>query len=297
MQTNNSPVPTSMPSPADRLHNLLEKPGIITMPCCYDALSARLIEQGGFPLTFMSGFAVSAARLGLPDTGLISAGEMIDQGRNICSAVNIPVIGDGDTGYGNPMNVRRTVKSYAEAGFACIMIEDQETPKRCGHTRGKRVVERQEAINRIQAAVDQRESGSDIMIMARTDARHEHGMEEALWRCQAFADLGADITFLEAPRSADEMERFCRETPGYKMANMLEQGDTPLIPPDELAAMGFKIAAYPLTLLSSAVAAMQSALASLKSGETPERMLAFSELREMVGFNEYDSNLKEYDTK
>ncbi|MES9935807.1 MAG: isocitrate lyase/PEP mutase family protein, partial [Sedimenticola sp.] len=262
----------------------------------FDAFSARLIEQAGFPLTFMSGFAVSAARLALPDTGLISMGEVLDQGRNICSAVEIPVIGDGDTGYGSPLNVRRTVKSYADAGFACIMIEDQEAPKRCGHTRGKRVVDRQEATNRIRAAVNQKEAGSDILIMARTDARHDHGMEEAMWRCQAFADLGADIVFLEAPRSREEMERFCHEIPGHKMANMVEQGDTPILPPQELEAVGYKIAAYPLTLISSAAAAMQSALEALKRGETPESMLTFPQLREIVGFNRYDADLEQYET-
>jgi 2-methylisocitrate lyase-like PEP mutase family enzyme len=281
-------------SPAGRLRRLLGKPGLITMPCCFDALSARLIEQAGFPLTFMSGFAVSASRLGLPDTGLISYGEMLDQGRNICSAVEIPVIGDADTGYGNPMNVRRTIRGYAGAGFACAMIEDQEAPKRCGHTRGKSVVPRNEALLRVKAAIDERESGSDILIMARTDARHAHGMEEALERCRAFTDAGADIIFLEAPRSREEMERFCNEIPGHKMANMVEQGDTPLCPPDELESMGFKIAAYPLTLISSAAYAMQSALADLQQGRTPRQMLDFSELRKTVGFDDYDRDLEGY---
>jgi 2-methylisocitrate lyase-like PEP mutase family enzyme len=280
--------------PARQLEKLLQQPGIITMPCCFDALSARLIQLTGFPLTFMSGFAVSAARLGLPDTGLISVGEMLDQGRNICSAVDIPVIGDADTGYGNPINVRRTIREYARAGFACAMIEDQEAPKRCGHTRGKRVVERDEALNRIRAAVDEREAGTEILIMARTDARHTHGLEEALWRCQAFADLGADIIFLEAPRSINEMEQFCTLIPGTKMANMVEQGDTPVLPPKQLEDIGYKIAAYPLTLISSAVAAMQHALLQLKAGTTPEQMLDFADLRKVVGFNDYDAQLQKY---
>ncbi len=265
------------------------------MPCCFDALSARLIEQAGFPLTFMSGFAVSAARLGLPDTGLISYGEMLDQGRNIRQAVKIPVLGDGDTGYGNPLNVRRTVAGYAAAGFACIMIEDQESPKRCGHTRGKRVVDRREAIRRIRAAVDEREAGSDILIMARSDALHGHGIDETIERCRIFADLGADILFPEAPRSRREMEQLCAALPGPKMANMLEQGDTPLLPPAELEAIGFKIAAYPLTLLSSAMRAMLDGLEALKRGETPPRMLDFAELRGIVGFEDYDQTLQGYD--
>ncbi|MCW8908336.1 MAG: isocitrate lyase/PEP mutase family protein [Sedimenticola sp.] len=281
-------------SPADRLRALLQQPELLLMPCCFDALSARLIQQAGFPLTFMSGFATSAARLGMPDTGLISYAEMADQGRNICGAVDLPVIGDGDTGYGNPMNVRRTVRGYADAGFACIMIEDQESPKRCGHTRGKQVVDRQQALQRIRAAVDEREAGRDILIMARTDARHEHGLDEALWRCQAFADLGADIIFLEAPRSRDEMEQFCRTIERPKMANLVEQGDTPLLPPETLQAMGFAIAAYPLTLISSAARAMQEALQQLKNGEHPQHLLSFDELKRVVGFEAYDHALDAY---
>ena len=281
-------------SPADRLRQLLERSELLIMPCCFDALSARLIEQAGFPLTFMSGFATSAARLGMPDTGLICYAEMLDQGRNICSTVEIPVIGDGDTGYGNPLNVRRSVRGYADAGFACIMIEDQESPKRCGHTRGKQVVDRQQATRRIRAAVDQREAGSDILIMARTDARYGHGLKEALWRCQAFADLGADIIFLEAPRNRNEMETFCHTITAPKMANLVEQGDTPLLPPEALQAMGFSIAAYPLTLISSAAHAMQEALLQLKQGQHPQHMLSFSELRRLVGFDHYDQLLDHY---
>jgi len=225
-----------MPSPADRLRTLIDADGLRVMPCCFDAFSAKLIERAGFRLTFMSGFAVSATRLGLPDTGLISYGEMLDQGRNICAAVSIPVIGDADTGYGNALNVKRTIRGYAAAGFACAMIEDQLAPKRCGHTPGKEVVPREEALARIRAAVDAREEGADILVMARTDARAVLGFEEALWRCQAFRDLGADVTFLEAPRSEQEMERLCAEIPGPKMANMVEQGDTPVLPPPRLEA-------------------------------------------------------------
>jgi 2-methylisocitrate lyase-like PEP mutase family enzyme len=136
---------------ADKLRQLLQKPEIILMSACYDALTARLIEAAGFPATFMSGFGVAALRLGLPDTGLISFGELLDQGRNICSAVSIPVLGDGDTGFGNALNVKRTVRGYHQAGFACVMIEDQVMPKRCGHTAGKEVVERDEALLRIKA--------------------------------------------------------------------------------------------------------------------------------------------------
>ncbi len=265
------------------------------MPCCFDALSARLIERAGFPLTFMSGFAVSATRLALPDTGLISYAEMLDQGRNICSAVSIPVIGDADTGYGNALNVKRTITGYARAGFACAMIEDQVAPKRCGHTVGKQVVARDEALSRIRAAGAAREEGAEILIMARTDARATHGLDEALWRANAFADLGVDLVFCEAPRSEAEMERICTEVPSHQMANMVEGGDTPRLAPSRLEKIGYKIAAYPLTLLSAAARAMTEALACLERGVAADRLLEFSELRDLVGFDAYDAALARAD--
>jgi 2-methylisocitrate lyase-like PEP mutase family enzyme len=280
--------------PTAALRELLGGSRLQVMPCCFDALSARLIERAGFPLTFMSGFAVSAARLGLPDTGLISYGEMLDQGRDICSAVSIPVIGDADTGYGNAVNVKRTLRGYARAGFACAMIEDQRAPKRCGHTRGKQVVGRAEALARVRAAVDARDEGCDILVMARTDARATHGLDEALWRARAFADAGADVLFVEAPASRDEMARICAEVDAPQMANLVEGGDTPLLPPAELEALGYRIAAYPLTLLSSAVAAMQDALQALGRGETPSGLLAFDRLREVVGFEVYEAEQARY---
>ncbi|MEZ4278991.1 MAG: isocitrate lyase/PEP mutase family protein [Myxococcota bacterium] len=282
-------------APAERLRALLGEDRMHVMPCCFDALSARLVERAGFRLGFMSGFAVSATRLAAPDTGLISFGEMLDQGRGICQAVDIPMIGDADTGYGNPMNVRRTLESYARAGFAGAMIEDQLAPKRCGHTRGKQVVSRDEARLRIRAAVDAREGGADLLVMARTDARAVLGMDEAIERCRAFADLGADILFLEAPQSERELAAFCEAFPRIpKMVNLVEDGATPNLPHDRLEAMGFRIAAYPLTLLSSAVRAMQEALAALAAGRPAPRRLAFEALQALVGFPEYDAALRRY---
>jgi 2-methylisocitrate lyase-like PEP mutase family enzyme len=281
-------------APADRLRRLLAGDRLLPMPCCFDALSARLIERAGFSLTFMSGFAVSATRLAAPDTGLISYGEMVEQGRQVCGAVSIPVIGDGDTGYGNPMNVRRTVEGYARAGFAGVMIEDQLAPKRCGHTRGKEVVPRDEAFARIRAAVDAREAGADVLIMARTDARAGHGLDEAIERARGFADLGADILFVEAPQSEAELERVGRELPGPKLANLVEGGDTPVLPPERLEALGFRIAAYPVTLLSASIRAMEEALAALREGRTPERLLDWAALRETVGFDAYEAELARY---
>jgi len=283
-----------IPSAADRLRQLLKNPEFITMAACYDAMSAKLVESAGFAATFMSGFGVAATRLGLPDTGLISYGELLDQGRNICRAVAIPVLGDGDTGFGNEMNVRRTVQGYYHAGFACAMIEDQVMPKRCGHTAGKAVVERKEALRRIKAAVDAREEGADILIMARTDARATLGLEEAIERCRAFVDAGSDITFLEAPQSEAEMRAYCKSVTGYKMANLIENGKTPLLPIRTLEEMGYKIAVYALTLLNASISSMQQALACLKRGETVPGLMDFKTLRQIVGFDEYDAALDRY---
>ena len=289
---------SAIKSPAERLRVLLARPGIRLMPCCFDALSARLTERAGYELTFMSGFAVSATRLALPDTGLASYGEMVDQAREIAAAISIPVIGDADTGYGNAVAVKRTVRGYARAGVACVMIEDQVSPKRCGHTRGKAVVARSEALARIRAAVDARTElrgeGGDVLVMARTDARATDGLDEAIARGRAFAELGADIIFVEAPRDEAEMARVGREIDAPLMANLVEDGDTPWLPPDRLASLGFKIAAYPLALLGASVRAMRDALDSLRDGRQAERRVSFAELREIVGFDWYDAESRRY---
>ncbi|HBA64676.1 MAG TPA: carboxyvinyl-carboxyphosphonate phosphorylmutase [Methylococcaceae bacterium] len=278
----------------EKLRLLLARPGIIVMPGCHDALSAKLCEKAGFSTAFMSGFAVSADRLGLPDTGLITYAELLDQGRNICNAVSIPIWGDGDTGFGNALNIKRTVQGYAQAGFACIMLEDQIAPKRCGHTRGKSVVGRDEAAMRIQAAVDARNEGADILIMARTDARATHDLDEAIQRANLFHEIGADINFLEAPESEQEMHRYCAEVPGHKVANLIESGKTPLLPHQQLEAMGYKIAVYPLTLLNASIVAMQNALTGLKTGQNTPKTLSFKELTETVGFEDYYREEKRY---
>jgi 2-methylisocitrate lyase-like PEP mutase family enzyme len=281
-------------SQADKLRKLLAQPGALVLPGCFDAMSARLIERAGYPAAFMGGFAVSAARIAMPDTGLISYSEMVDQGRNICAAVDFPVIGDGDTGYGNAVNVQRTVQGYAQAGFACVMIEDQVAPKKCGHTEGKAIVGRDEAFGRIQSAVDARESGADILIMARTDANATDGMDEAIERCQAFMDIGADITFLEAPRDEDEMKRYCDDVEGPKMANMVEQGDTPFLKPEKLEEIGYKIVIYPISLMLAGLRAMEESLKSMQGGKHPEALAKFSHLRDVVGFPDYYDKEKKY---
>lgn len=267
------------------------------MPCCFDALSAKLIQQEGYDLTFMSGFAASASRIGAPDLGLMSYNEVVDQARNITDAINIPLIGDGDTGYGNAMNVRRTVTGFARAGCASVMIEDQLAPKRCGHTPGKAVVGRDEACDRIRAAVDAREAlraqGGDILILARTDARHEHGLAEAIDRAAMFAELGADILFVEAPQNEAEMREVCASLPGPKMANIVEGGATPDLPNAELHEIGYAIAAYPLSLMAAAMQAMVTSLRSMRYDARPGQM-DFVELRRRIGFDDYYEESEKY---
>ncbi|MAH83245.1 MAG: carboxyvinyl-carboxyphosphonate phosphorylmutase [Rhodospirillaceae bacterium TMED8] len=282
----------------ENLRKLIAKPGMISMPGVFDAVSARLAEHAGFSAAFMSGFMVSASRIGLPDTGLISYAEMADQGRNICDSVSIPIVGDGDTGFGNSVNVKRTVKGYAAAGFACVMIEDQVSPKRCGHTKGKQIISRSEALQRIQAAVDAREEGADILVMARTDANATNGIEEAVGRCREFQRIGADITFLEAPKTLDEMKRYCNDVEGAKMANMVEQGETPFLSPSELEKIGYKITIWPAALMLSAINGMKAELMRLHSGIASEDGKAtFPELQDIVGFPAYYEAVEKYATE
>uniref|UniRef100_A0AAV1TB74 Carboxyvinyl-carboxyphosphonate phosphorylmutase n=1 Tax=Peronospora matthiolae TaxID=2874970 RepID=A0AAV1TB74_9STRA len=295
-----------------RLRNLLAHDLVTVMPCCYDGLSAKLIERAGFEVTFMTGFGVSAVH-GLPDTQLVSFGEMSRTAGIICESLrDIPCIGDADTGYGNAVNVKRTVAAYAQAGMAGILLEDQVSPKRCGHTAGKAVVSRDEAFARVRAAVDARREGQfDLVILARTDARGTHSLDEAIARCKEFVTLGADITFLEAPQSIEEMETYCREVPGPKMANMVENGLTPVLLPEQLGKMGYTLVAYPITLLSASISAMEKALKLLKcqTGEKKEEGSAenatpcaaldqllcdFGHVKDVVGFTEYYAEEERY---
>ena len=273
---------------ADRLKNLLDQKGIVVMPGCYDALSAKLIEREELNVGFMSGFAVSSTRLGMPDTGLISFSEMAEQVRNICNVTSIPIIFDGDTGYGNAVNVYRTVRGFADAGAAAIMIEDQKWPKKCGHTKGKDVVEVDEANSRIKAAVDaSKMNNKDILVMARTDAVATRGLDDAIKRMQKFSELGADILFVEAIKSKEDMKRVIKEVPGHHMINLIEDGETPLLEMSELEDLGFKIAVFPLTLMSASVKTMQESLKNMKNTTYNTNVSKLSDLRDIVGFNEY----------
>ena len=282
---------------ATKLRELISSGLFLPMPCCFDALSGKMIEQAGFSLTFMSGFAASASRIGAPDLGLMSYGEVVDHARNITDATSIPLIADGDTGYGNAMNVIRTVSGLAKAGCAGVLIEDQLAPKRCGHTPGKEVVGREEAFDRIKAAVDARENGDDILIMARTDANHTYGLTEALERAQKFHDLGADILFVEAPKNKNEMITICNEVPGHKIANIVEGGITPNLSMKELSDIGYKMAVYPLTVMSSAMKAMIKSLDLLmKDEDRSDLLIDFKDLRKRVGFDEYYEISSKYET-
>ncbi|MDB0036679.1 MAG: isocitrate lyase/PEP mutase family protein [Pelagibacteraceae bacterium] len=273
---------------ADKLKKLLDQKGIVVMPGCYDALSAKLIEREGINVGFMSGFAVSSTRLGMPDAGLISFSEMAEQVRNICNVTSIPIIFDGDTGYGNAVNVYRTVRGFADAGAAAIMIEDQKWPKKCGHTKGKDVVEADEANSRIKAAVDaSKMNNKDILVMARTDAIATRGLDDAIKRMQKFSELGADILFVEAIKSKEDMKRVIKEVPGHHMINLIEDGETPLLEINELEDLGFKIAVFPLTLMSASVKTMQESLQNMKNKVYNTNVSKFSDLRDIVGFNEY----------
>ena len=282
---------------AAKLRERIANGDFMPMPCCFDALSAKMIEQAGFGVTFMSGFAASASRLGQPDLGLMSYAEVVDQARNITDAISIPVIVDGDTGYGNAMNVRRTVEGFAKAGCAGVLIEDQLAPKRCGHTPGKDVVSRDEAFDRIKAAVDARQEGTDILIMGRTDANHTHGLDEAIHRGKQYQEIGADIVFIEAPKTVEEMETICREVPGCHMANIVEGGLTPNLSMEQLQDVGFQFVAYPLTLLAASMQAMKQTLELMRQDlPRANHLMDFEELRDRIGFNEYYETSQVYET-
>ncbi|ESQ38934.1 hypothetical protein EUTSA_v10001429mg [Eutrema salsugineum] len=287
-------------SPAKKLREILQSPGVLQGPCCFDALSAKLVERAGFPYCLTSGFSISAARIGLPDKGLISYGEMVDQGQQITQSVSIPVIGDGGNGFGNAMNVKRTVKGYIKAGFAGIIINDQ-VYYRDDITREKRVVSREEAVMRIKAAVDaRRECDSDIIILAQTDSREAVSLDESLIRARAFTDAGADVLSIDSLASREEMKSFCNVYPLVpKLANMLESGGKiPILNPLELEEIGYKLVAYPISLIGVSIQAMQDALLAIKGGRIPPpgSMPSLEEIEEILGSDTYHEEEKRYAT-
>jgi 2-methylisocitrate lyase-like PEP mutase family enzyme len=272
------------------------------MPSCHDALSGKLIEQAGFEVSFMSGFTTSGAKIARPDCGLITYSEMLEQARLILDVTTIPLIVDGDNGYGNAMNVQRTLKGYADAGVAGILLEDQKVPKSCGHVQNKEVVSRPEAVSRVRAAVlarDENPSEKDrIVIIARTDSRQAVSFEETLWRIEMFCQLNADMVFCDALESEDEMRQVCKLASSYGkpvLANMLESGKTPILSLDALTNIGFKLSVYPLPLLGVCIGAMQEALRGLKEGKVPQNKYTFDTIKQAVGFPDYFKELAEHE--
>jgi 2-methylisocitrate lyase-like PEP mutase family enzyme len=278
------------PSRARRLRERLAA-GRLTVPSCYDALGFRMIARAGFPAAFLSGFSVSAARLGAPDAGLLSYGEMAAQVRDVAAAGAIPLMVDADTGFGNAQNVQRTVHGFAAAGAACLMLEDQEAPKRDFGAPG-RVVSREDARRRVVAAVRAREAGADILIIGRTDARNAagpaSGLDEALWRARAFADLGADLVFVTGPHDERELERVRAAARAPQIVQVDEPGRSPLAPA-RVHALGFEVALYGITLVLAAAAAFRDALAAMAAGRPlpADRAVTSGEIGDIVGVSEY----------
>lgn len=258
----------------------------VLMPGAWDALSARLAADAGFSTVFLSGYCVSGTQLGLPDYGFLTQTEMVEQARRVVAAnPGLGVVVDADTGYGNAMNVIRTVELWEQAGAAGMFIEDQVWPKRCGHLSGKHVVPADEWLAKVRAAVDHR---TELLVCARTDARAAVDLDEAIERAKAAVDTGADAVFVEAPESTDEMERIAAEVPApVLVANMVEAGKTPLLTPDELAELGFGLVVSPLTALFAMAAAVRSSLEVLASAgslrDDLDRLVSFDEFAEIVG--------------
>lgn len=270
------------------LRDIILSPGCTVAPGAYDAWSARLIEKAGFPLCYLTGFGASASHLGAPDIGLMTGTDMAELAARMVASVSIPVVADADTGYGNALNVRHTVRAYRRAGVAGIQLEDQEFPKRCGHLEGKQVVSATEMVAKIKAAKD--EAGDDLLIVARTDSRAVLGLQEALERGHAYWNAGADILFIEAPRDLNELRVIAREFPEIPLlANIVEGGKTPYLSSQVLGEIGFALAIYPVTALLAATGAMQDILAQLSGiGHVNlDKLPTFSDLHEVSGLSNY----------
>lgn len=270
---------------AQRVRDLLGENRPLVMGGIFDALSTRIADRAGFEVMFMGGFSVAATLLGEPDFGYLTQTEMADVARRVCRLTGRPVLVDADTGWGNALNVRRTVELWQQAGAAGIFLEDQVWPKRCGHMQGKRVVERNEWLAKLRAVIDSR-GERDLFLVARTDARAAAGLDEAIARGRAARDLGVDAVFIEAPESAAEMERIAREIPGPKVANMVEHGKTPLLSPSELHQLGFDMIVTPLAALAAATKAMARAYEILRQHGTMrdhlDLLVPFDELTSLV---------------
>jgi len=274
---------------AKLIRQALAARGQLIMPGVYDALSAKIAARAGFEVTFITGYSLSATLLGEPDFGLLTQTEVVSAAQRICSVIDIPVIVDADTGYGNAINVIRTVQDLIRAGAGGMFLEDQVWPKRCGHMRGKQVIPLEEQLNKLRAAVEAK-GQHDFFIVARTDSRQALGLDEAIKRGIAFKNAGADAVFIEAPESKEEMREIAKQVKGHLVANMLERGVTPLMGPQELKELGFDLVVWPLAPLYSVAKSLTDVYTTLrKEGSTLsilDRLMPFDEFNGIVGLNE-----------
>jgi 2-methylisocitrate lyase-like PEP mutase family enzyme len=274
---------------AHMIRQALSQAGQIIMPGVYDALSAKIAARSGFEVIFITGYSLSATLLGEPDFGLLTQTEVIAAAQRICSVVETPVIVDADTGYGNAINVIRTVRDLIGAGAAGMFLEDQIWPKRCGHMKGKQVIPLDEQLKKLKAAVEARQN-RDFFIVARTDSRQALGLNAAIERGIAFKEAGADAVFIEAPESKDEMKEISKQVPGPLVANMLERGVTPLMGPKELKELGVDLVVWPLAPLYSVAKSLTEVYTTLRrDGSTLailDRLMPFDEFNRIVGLDE-----------
>jgi carboxyvinyl-carboxyphosphonate phosphorylmutase len=283
----------------ERLKKLVHDREILVAPGVHDCLTARIIEEQGFSALYMTGYGTSASMLGKADVGLLTLTEMAWRVSRIADAVDIPLIADGDTGYGNAVNVARTVREYEKAGAACIQLEDQVAPKKCGHMTGREIIPSDEMAGKIKAACDSRHD-RDFMIMARTDARTTHGIDEAIERGHIYAEAGADILFIESPETEDEMKTITTSFDVPVLANMVEHGRTPFLPVSRLQETGYDIAIFPVTATFAMARAVSDVMKVLKeSGSTldyKDRMMDFETFNDLVGLSEIREMEKKYST-
>ena len=276
---------------------LEKKDEIIILPGVYDALSARIAQNVGFNAAFQTGYGTSATLLGMPDFGFLNAGETIDNARRIINSVDIPILVDIDTGYGSPLNVWRTVTDIEKLGAGGIFLEDQVWPKRCGHMKGKSVISKEDYVQKLKAAIDARKS-KDFIIVARTDSLAQYGIDEAIERGKEFQKIGADVIFIEAPKTLEEMKKITAEIDAPLLANMIEEGVTPNLPAKDLEKLGFRMVVFPLSALYSSTYAIKNVFLSLqKTGMTKnlkKKMITFKEFNDFVNLPKYNQLEKKY---
>ncbi|MGH7827244.1 MAG: isocitrate lyase/PEP mutase family protein [Candidatus Binatia bacterium] len=274
---------------AEMIRRCLNEKGQLIMPGVYDALSAKIASRSGFEVIFITGYSLSATLLGEPDFGLLTQTEMLSAAQRVCSVSDAPVIVDADTGYGNAINVIRTVQELIRVGAAGMFLEDQVWPKRCGHMQGKQVIPLGEYLKKLRAAVEAKKH-RDFYIVARTDARQALGLSEAITRGKAFKDAGADAVFIEAPETKEEMKEISRHVPGPLVANMIERGVTPLMGPQELHDLGFDLVVWPLAPLYSVAKSLTEVYSTLRrEGSTKailDKLMPFDEFNKIVGLDE-----------